>query len=310
MNSSNIIIGPGYMARNSANFRFGDGGIKVKFIKKMREVSAEEFGRFDSVQTDRMIELTGKLWSGYENLPELFPSTMLTPVVGSKLFGVSDVPTTVNGQDGSRLVLPRTMFTQFTNLELSTEKELFSADVKITSLLKSGSLPTDANAYYTESAGNSYAAPQFDKTKFKAPVITAAWGTRTGFTSFAARKGWAVAGKYDLDFEPCYVDGYGSIDAIVNGFEGTGKCTPIGPTFAQVLANLGMGGALGALESTANTDDLVLTASGVAITLYQSFIEQNDAFAWARKQNRIGDLTWKTTVPFSSGAPTARAAIG
>ena len=142
MNSSNIIIGPGYLTRNSANFRFGDGGIKVKFIKKFREVSAEEFGRFDSAQTDRWLEISGKLWSGFENLGELFPATMLTPAIGSKLFGATDVPATLNGQDGSRIVPKRTMFTEFTNLELSTDKELFSADVKLLCLIASGSTLT------------------------------------------------------------------------------------------------------------------------------------------------------------------------
>jgi hypothetical protein len=311
MNSSNILIGPGYLTFNSASFRFGDGGVRVKFIKKMREVSAEEFGRFDSVQTDRMIEVTGRLWSGYENLPSLFPATMLTPVIGSPLFGVSDKPLVINGQDGSRFTAPRAMITAFTNLSLGVEKDLFSADVKWTCLLASGSTPTTAGAYYTDGGtGNSYAAPSFDKTKFKAPVLATSWGARSGFTSMAWRKGLEIAGKYDLDFEPCYVDGFGTMDAIVTGFEATAKGNPIGPTFAQVLSNMGMAGALGALESTANSDDLVITSTGIAITLYAAFIEQNEGFAWSRKNNRVGDLTWKTTVPFSAGAPTTRTAIG
>ena len=310
MNSASLIFGTGYMVRNSANYRFGEGGIKVKFMKKFREVSAEEFGRFDSTQVDRQVEISGRLWSGYENLSELFPSTMLVPTIGTALFGTSDVPATINGQDGSRLLVKRTMFTEFTNLELATDKELWSADVKLLGLLASGSAPTTSNAYFVYSDANSYTAPSFTKSNFLAPRITAAWGTRTGFTSFAFRKGCVVAGKYELDPEPCYQDGYGTLDMAVTGFEGTCKGTPIGPTLAQVLAQYGMGSAFGALESAANTDDLVLTASGLAISLYSSFLDQNDAIAWARKNNRVGDFTWRTTVPFSSGAPTARAAVG
>jgi hypothetical protein len=315
MNSSNIIIGPGYLSRNGANYRFNEGGLKVKFMRKWREVSAEEFGRFDSTQTDRSVEITGKLWSGYENLGELFPATMLTPVIGSTLFGIADKLATINGQDGSRLLVARTMFTEFTNLDLSVEKELWSADIKLIGLLASGSTPTDApNAatgapYFVESEGNAYAPPAFNKSAFRAPIITAAWGTRPGFTSFVPRKGVALAGKYALDPEPCYVNGYGTLDMIVDGFEGEAKMTPIGPTLAQILANCGMGGALGALQSTANTDNLVLTASGLAITLFAAFLGDHDAVAWARKNNRIGDWTWRSTVPFAAGLPTARAAI-
>ena len=80
--------------------------------------------------------------NGYENLSLLFPSTMLTPTIGSKLFGSSDVTLTINGQDGSRIIFKRAFITQFTNLELSTEKDLFSADVKWTCLIAGGSTLT------------------------------------------------------------------------------------------------------------------------------------------------------------------------
>lgn len=310
MNSGNLILGPGYLTWNTGNFRFGEGGIKVKFLKNYREVSTEEFGRIDTTQTDRRIEVTGKLWSGFENLALLFPASMLTPTIGAKLFGIVDKPVTINGQDGSRLLLPRGMVTEFTNLHLGVDAELWSGEVKFTCLLATDSLPTDAAAYYTESEANSYTAPTFTKTNFLAPHVTAAWGTRTGMTAMVFRKGLEISGKYDLNFEQCYVDGLGTLDCIVNGFEGSAKGMPIGPTLAQVLSNSGMGSAFGALQSAANTDNLVITATGLAITLYAAFLSENDGLAWARQNHRIGDLTWRTTVPFTAGAPTARMAVG
>ncbi len=309
MQSSNLILSPGYLIRDSANFRFAEGGLKAKFMKNLREVSAEEFGRFDSVQTDRRIEISGRLWSGFENFAALFPSTMLTPTVGGKLVPGSDKAITINGQDGSRFIAHRTALTEFTNMKLSVEEELWSADVKFVALLKTGQVPTDATAYYTESTSQSYTAPSFPKSSFLAPVVTAAWGTRTGFTSIAARKGWEIGGKFEIDWEPCYVDGYGTLDGIIKGFEGSAKGMPIGPTLAQILSNMGTNTVLGALES-ANSDDLVLTASGLAITLPSAFIADDDGFNWSKKNHRIGDITWRTTVPFSSGVPQARMAVG
>jgi len=312
MQRSNLIIGPGYATRNGFNFRYDDGGARVKFMKKFREVSAEEFGRFDSTQYDRQIEISIKLWSGYENLAALFPSSMLTPTIGGRIMpSGSDVPFTFNAQDGGRVVVANTAITAFTNLTLSTEKNLWSADLKSIGLLKSGALPTDANAYFTESTGNSYAAPSFTKSNFLAPAPVVSWGARAGFTSMAMRKGLAIDGKFEINWEPGFVDGYGTLDGVIDGFEASAKGQPIGPTLAQYLNGLGYGTAFGALQSTANTDDLVITASGLAITLPQSFIEDaGDGIAYARKTQRLPETTWRTTVPFSAGAPAARAAIG
>lgn len=312
MNSSNILIGPGYLTWNSGTFR-SEGGIKAKFIKKLREVSAEEFGRFDSVQTGRMIEVTMRLWSGWENLSLLLPSGALTPAIGSKIFGVANLPLIINGQDGSRLTVVNAQITGLANLMLSVEKELFSADVKFTGLLKAGFTPDQAGAYYTYSITNAYVAPAFSKSNFRAPVVSAGWAgtlanSGTSFAAFFFKNGVAIDWKYDLDFEPCTVDGFGAMDAILNGFEASAKGTPIVPIEADVASALLPAQALGILEST-NGGDLTVTFGANSVVLKQAFVSENDGFAWARKNNRIGDLTWRTTVPFSAGAPTARAAV-
>lgn len=311
MNSSNILVGPGYATWNSGNFRFGDGGIKAKFVKNYREISAEEFGRFDTVQTGRLIEVTGRLWSGWENLSLILPSSALTPIIGSKVFGATAKPLVVAGQDGSKLTVKNAQITQLANLMLSVNQELFSADVKFTGLLNPGDTPDTADAYYTYAIGQAYAAPQFDKTKFRAPVISAGWAgtlsnSGTSFAAFNFKNGVAIDWKYDLDFEPCTVDGFGAVDAILNSFEASAKGTPVGPLEADVASALMPARALGILESV-NGGDLTLTFGANSVVLKQAFVSENDGFAWARKNNRIGDLTWRTTVPFTTGAPTARA---
>jgi hypothetical protein len=313
MNSASVIISPGYLTFNSGNFRFAAGGFKAKFIKNFREIESEEFGRFDSVQTKRRIAVTGKLWSGWENLPLIFPSAAFTPIIGGKLFGTANLPLVANGQDGSKLTVVNTQITKVSNLMLAVEKELFSADIEFTGLLKSGFTPDQAGAYYTYSIGNSYAAPAFSKTNFRAPVLSAAWaGTLTNSgTSFAAfnfKNGAAIDWKWDLDYEPCDVDGFGEVDAIINGFEGSCKGNPIGVLEVDAAAAMAPAQALGILESV-NGGNLSITFGSNGVILNQAFIADHDGFAWARKNNRIGDMTWRTTVPFTSGAPTARASV-
>ena len=314
MNSASIIISPGYMTWNSGNFRFGEGGLKAKFVKNLREVIAEEFGRFDSAQIRRRVTVSGRLWSGWENLSLIFPTAAFTPTIGGKLFGTTALPLVANGQDGSKLTVVNTQITKLANLTLSVEKELFAADVEFTGLIKPGNTPDQAGSYYTYSIGNSYTAPSFAKTNFRAPVLSAAWaGTLTNSgTSFAAfnfKHGAALDWKWDLDFEPCYVDGFGEVDAIITGFEGSCKGTPIGPLEVDTAAAMLPSQALGLLEGSNGAGNLTLTFGSNSVILYEAFVAENDGFAWSRKNNRLGDLTWRTTVPFASGAPTARAAV-
>jgi uncharacterized protein YfiM (DUF2279 family) len=313
MNSASIIIGPGYATWDSGNFRFGEGGLKAKFVKKYREVSAEEFGRFDSTQTGRMIQVTGRLWSGYENLSLVIPSAATSPTIGGKLFGTSGLNLVINGQDGSRLTVVNAQLTGMANMTLSVGKELWSGDVTFTGLLKPGNTPDQAGSYYAYSISNSYSAPSFTKTNFRAPIISAAWAgtltnSGTSFSAFNFKNGCGIDWKWDIDYEPCDVDGFGIVDGIVNGFEASAKGTPIGVIEADAAAALLPAQALGVLESV-NGGDLTLTFGANSVTLKQAFVSQNEGFAWSRKNNRIGDLTWRTTVPFTTGAPTARAAL-
>ncbi|HEV2691941.1 MAG TPA: hypothetical protein VG347_03520 [Verrucomicrobiae bacterium] len=311
INSSNIKIGPGYKTWSGGTFRFNDGGIRTKFVVGSREVSAEEFGRFDTVDTDRRIVTTGKLWSGYENLSLVLPGVAFNPVIGGQLYGIANLAGVINGQDGSRLTTMNEQITKLANMELAVEKDLWSADIEFTSLLKAGMTPDQAGAYYTYTTGNAYNAPVFNKSNFRAPILNAGWnGTLsnngTSFGAFVFRKGLQLEWKWDLDWEPCYVDGYGTLDAIINGFEVSAKGTPIGVLEADAAASLIPAQALGTLRS-GNAGDLTLTFGSNTIIGKQMYVASNDGFAWARKTNRISDLTLRSTVPFSAGVPIARA---
>lgn len=313
MNSSNILIGPGYMSWNGGYFRFMEPGIRARFIKNLMAVSADEFGKFDRTQTKRRITISGRLWSGWENLPLLFPSAAFNPVIGGKLFGTANLPAVINGADGSRLTVVNTQITKLANLMLSVEKPLFGADVQFTGLLLSGGNPGTVGDYYTYSTGNSYQAPAFNKANFRAPVLSAAWGGTlvNGGTSFAAfnfKGGAAIDWEWGLDFEPCDVDGYGEVDAIITDFAGTCKGTPIGVIEADAASAMLPAQALGLLESLLG-GDLSLTFGSNSVILKEAIISDHAGFAWSKKNNRIGDMTWLSTVPFTDGVPGERASV-
>jgi hypothetical protein len=312
MNSSNILIGPGYVTWNSVNLRFAKGGLKAKFIKNLREVEAAEFGRIDSVQTKRRITVSGRLFSSWTNLSALFPTAAFNPTIGGKLFGTANLALVVNGADGSKLTVVNAQITKMANLFLGVSKEIFAADVEFTGLLLSGGNPSTAGDYYTYVIGQSYAAPAFPQSSFVAPVVSAAWNgtlvnSGTSFSAFQFKNGAAVDWKWDLDFEPCDVDGYGEVDAIVTGFEATCKGTPVVPIEADAASALLPAQALGLSENQNGAGDMVLTFGAHSVTLKSCFVAANDGFAWDTKNNRIGDLTWRSTVPFSGSPLTAAA---
>jgi hypothetical protein len=192
-------------------------------------------------------------------------------------------------------------------------KDIFTADVEFTGLLLSGGTPGTAGDYYTYLTAQSYSAPAFPNTSFLAPVVSAAWNgtlvnSGTSFAAFQFKNGAMIDWKWNLDFEPCDVDGYGELDAIITGFEASCKGVPIGAIEADTASALFPAQALGLSENQNGAGDLILTFGGHTVTLHGAFVSANDGFAWDTKANRIGDLTWRTTVPFTTGAPTARAA--
>lgn len=288
-------FGAGYISYNSGTFRLGAGGVRAQLVKDGREVNTSEFGALDRVATDKMVRITGNLWAAWENLSALFPSGILTPVIGSALFGTAaDIALTINGANGDRLVVHNVKLTKLPNLFLGVNNDLFSGEFEFTGLLRKTYLPSDADAYYTWSTGETYSPPAFSKSNFKAPVITAAWGAKTGFTSFFGRQGWNIEWALSLNNDLTKIDGHGTLDYQIVDFIARARCLPVGPTVAQMNSQAYFDQALGALES-GNAADLALTASGLSVTLKNAIIANPHAIQFDRQLDRIGEVTWEST---------------
>ena len=98
---------------------------------------------------------------------------------------------------------------------------------------------------------------------------------------------------------------------VINGAQVSGSVA-VTVVAVNPVVTIGSASAPGGTQDVAVTPsngagDLTLTFGANSVVLKQAFIAENDGFAWSRKNNRLGDLTWRTTVPFAAGAPTARA---
>lgn len=327
VNRDDLIFGSGYVTHNSGQFRFAEGGISAKFKVSERDTTLDEFGRFDAVHTDRMVVVSGKLWAGWENLALIFPSYFVAPVVGSRLKAVSaaDLPLQINGANGDRMIVHNAMLTKMGNLFLGVNEDFFTADVEWTGLLRKDYDPSEASAYFTLTSAESYPTPDaLVRGNFRAPVVKATWtggtagNTKPGkfATGFMTNKGWRLDFNPELSNEATKVDGLGTLNYTIKDFSATAKAMPIGPTLAEISAELRVQEfALGARTSV-NAADLLLSVANVAtetpdlhISLFNCAIQsEGSGFDFAREKNRIAEVTWKT-LPDQTDPAAARVSV-
>lgn len=306
---ANLIGGPGKVTWNGGTF-FSEGDVSASFDAAWQDLVTSHQGIIDKVVTDRVIKVNMKLWGAWENLSILFPSGALNPVVGTRIYGTSDLPLTMVKKTGSAEIITvhNAQITKLSNLYLGIDQNMFSADIEFTGLIKNSGNPEDANAYYTI-ATTTYADTTFAKTNFSRQRYSAAWGA-SPFDAFQAHKGWTVDWEYGL--APEYNANVGTVDMIVTSFVGRASCIPVGATIAQIEARMnfqGTGNPLGSLLSdgdddlviTGTTPSAVITLKGAAITNWKPVMGATPLLA--------GQVTWETTRGFSSGTGAAIATI-
>lgn len=307
LSRSQLARGPAFVTYGAAKF-FTRGDINSRFSPVFNPVPTSMFGQVDKFVQDRIYKIPLTLWGAWENLSVLFPSYAMTPTPGTSIFGTSDSSLVILARNNDQITYANAQITKVANLYLGVDSDLFAADVEFTAILKNSANPEDANAYYTVGAG-VYADGDFAKTNYKRVRFTGAWGAITGFTTIVPQKGFNVS--WDLDARPLTCDGFGTVDFTVgeNVMIGTCKCIPIGPTLAQIEAQVrDQGVALGSLLS-GNVADLTLAGSGVSVVLKNAGIVDH-GITFGVEPLRVGEMTWMTTRGFAAGVAAAVGTVG
>jgi hypothetical protein len=282
--------------------------IVVRWLRNFSDVPASLFGIVDKAETDRRIEISGRLWGAWEGLTTLFPSAALNPTPGTRLCGDADRPLEVHGRDGQKFTFHNAVLTKLANLHLGVDAGIFSADVTFTALLKNNVNPEDANAYVTISAVAFPADSGFAKTNYKQGRYSGAWGAITGFGTITPQNGFDL--EFDFRTAPLVVNGLGTVDLTVLGTIARAKCIPIEATQQQIVdaaRSQGANSALGRLLS-AGSADLTLTGSGVTIVLKAAGLMEHGA-VFGAEPLRNGEVGWETTRGFTAGAADAVATV-
>ena len=306
---TNLIGGPAKVTWNSITM-FSREDVGASFDAAWREVLSSAHGVVDRAVTDRVIKVNLRLWGAYENVATLFPSTLLNPTVGTRIYGTSDLPLVIHKKTGSneRLTIHNAQLTRLANLYLGVDNPVFGADVEFTGLIKNSANPEDANSYYTIDAA-AYSDTTFAKTNYSQQRYGAVWGA-SPFDSFQGHKGWNI--EWDLGLAPEYNANVGTVDMILTGFHARARAIPLGPTAAQIEARMlfqGTGNPLGSLLSD-GASDLVLTGATPAATItLKSAAMTNWKPAFGATPLLNGEVTWETTRGISAGTGAAIATI-
>jgi hypothetical protein len=275
----------------------------------VQQVSAM-YGRVLHTRGPRKIEFSLPIYGFWSNLATLFPSYLLNFTYGARMYGTSDLPMVILARNGDQLTIHNVRLTGISNLKLAANQQIFSADAKFTALIKNNTAPTDAAAYYTMATAQAYSEGDFPQSAFKSLTWTGAWGARTGFTSILTQEGWGV--DWAIKTQDDLVDGIGPVDMFVEECWLSARCTPVGPTLAQLESNTdfqGANGDVGADASAGNMDNLVLTDGTSTLTIYNAAVESGN-YMFAPFKKRVGEYVWTPVKrPMSAGATTALAAV-
>jgi hypothetical protein len=297
---------PAIVQYNGGTF-FTREDFAVRHAPIWKPALASMYGEVDRLKRDLMIRIPLRLWGAWASLPILFPPAILNPVIGSSLFGSTDVPLTLLGRNGDQITYANAQVTKLAELFLGADSELFAADLEFTALLANGANPEAAGAYYTVQTGQPYADGAFSKADYKRVRWTGAWGGRAGFTAIVPQQGFHVT--WALELKPLTVDGHGTVDMTLAGFVGGCRCIPLGATLAQIESQAAAQGSPFGTLLSANAADLTLAGGGSSVVLKNAGLAEH-GYAFGVVPLRTGEVAWNTTRGFAAGAPAAVATVG
>lgn len=296
---TSIIRGPAVVQFDSASF-FSKGDIELELGLETFDVETSAHGKVDERVVERVTKVRFTPAGEFENLGVLWPYG--AAVIGSSIFGATDKPLVIQTLAGKQLTFAAAAVTKMPSLILSATKTLLG-DVEFTCL------GTD-NEAWTETdnlvaiASVAYADTTFAPASIITQPYAAAWGASSPWDAIKTFDGWTV--DFDAGFEPVRTDTDGIIDMTFSALSVGASCQPVGITEQQMIDALKVQGAGNARGRSmqANSNDLVITGTGVVVTVKKAQFKTGP-MSFGPRSPRVGTVQWIATRPFSSGAAGA-----
>jgi hypothetical protein len=307
---SALVGGPAKLGFQTKTF-FSIGDIPLNVETETSDVETSMHGKVDEHRIDAICRVPVTPVGAWENLTTLFPAKFLSPAanIGARLFADADEPLAIHSNNQDLYTIIAAAITKPPEIRLGTNESLFG-EMEFTGVVGTGLDMESANSLYTVQTGQAYSDATFAKDNIKRQRYTAAWanlGVPAGFDSFQAEEGWVITPEVRV--EPIKVQGR-TVDFKLLSAAWMAKCKPVGPTGAQLAAALrvqGSGNPQGHRLGE-NSNDLVITGSGVSVTLKAAQLK-TAGFIFGGKPLRNGEIGFVSTIGFTAGVPAAAAVL-
>lgn len=288
MDTSLIVIGGPCKITDVAQEIFFEGDVVLTPNPVYRDVENSLTQSEDGTLVDMTWTISGRplaVWSSGIRA-SLIPSAYTNFTVGGgRIIGAANRAVQIDGADGERYVFHRAALTKMPELFLGLGSPLYG-DIEFTAFIKTAAAFTDADAFYTQSTGQTWSQSGFP-TSHQEALCTAAWGAVTGWTTVYSEDGFRIAHELSLQDVK---QGNVTVDKRIVSYKAAAMFKPQGPTTAQLLLALQTQGAskgIGTRRST-NNADFVITGSGISVTVESANLNKGN-FQFSAKNNRHGE---------------------
>lgn len=285
-----IHIGPGYITYNSASILSAED-ITVTLPRTLFEVTANGYGVIDARKQDFQIQVncTPLHW---DNLATLMPYA--SQQIGTSIYGDTDKPLSIIPRSGanSGITLANAAPTVLPNITFSAIKPALG-QMTFTGIIANNADPALTASYYTTAAVG--VLPNPDLSKIPNVLYTASWGTV--LQDFGSAEGFVI--EPNLTTEDVSADDYGCVDKILTGLGCTVRVTPMGLTFAQILAALS-GEGIGAAPAKNALSISGSVVGSPTFNLANAIVEQG-AGAYGNTVKRVGELQFRNVRTANAG---------
>lgn len=288
--SSTILRKAGRITYDGGVFYSGDAAITVRLNETKFDIKADMFNRIHSRPSNRVYEIRVPLVGEWEHLAVLFPHA--STALGTQIF--SNKTLKINTRDGQVLTFSNAAVTAMPSIRAIIGQTVLG-EVTFTAILKDGADPGDSDAYVTYGS-EAYGTDAFSVAAIKTPVWANAWGASSPWDDFKTSGG--VTFDFEMALEPQNVDGLGTVNMVLSNVQATARCTPVGVDIDDILTAVGANAVMG---STPSENNLVVSGSGVHLTLYKCLM-RDPSLSFHNKTDLIGEVTFQAGQGFTSNA--------
>lgn len=235
---TSLVTGPAKITWNSATL-YSKDDFDIVLEKDTIPVMTSAHGKVDERATETKAECS---FTPEGRWNDALIAAIFTPfanmAVGTSIITGTDRPMVAVSADQTHTIVAAGI-TKLPDIILSATKTLLGP-ITFTGVRKLAGDWETADSLYTIGSGASIADATFNPLDIKMQPYLATWGAVSGFEDFETEDGWTIS--FNLQTEEKKTDSGGILDIRFKSIEIMAKCVPIGPTAAQILANLRMQG--------------------------------------------------------------------